>query len=51
MTQQQIIQEFEKLPRNVKSATLRKLLKVFEDDLEEDAVDLLVEEKRGTRAI
>lgn len=46
MTQQQILQEFGKLPRNIKSVVLRKLLKAFEDDLENETVDLLVEEKR-----
>lgn len=45
MTQQQIVSEFRNFPRSVKSAILRDLLKAYEDDLEEEAIDLLVEEK------
>lgn len=33
MTQQQIIHEFSQFPRPVKSAVLRRLLQLFEDDL------------------
>lgn len=33
MTQQEIIREFSQFPRPVKSAVLRRLLQVFEDDL------------------
>lgn len=39
MTQQQLIQEFQTYPRAKKSVVLRRLLKAFEDDLNENGSD------------
>ena len=39
MTQDQIIQAFREYPKPIKSSVLRKLLKMFEDDLVDEAID------------
>lgn len=36
MTQQQIVREFEKFSKTEKSAVIRKLLQIFEQDLSEE---------------
>ncbi len=37
MTQQQIVQEFKTYPKAKKSLVIRQLLRIFEEDLEENA--------------
>ncbi len=49
MTQQQIVQEFKSYPKAQKSAVIRKLLRIFEEDLEDNTtsvIELAIEEKR-----
>jgi len=46
MTQEQIIQTFKGYPKPLKSSVLRKLMKVFEDDLVDDALDQADSEAR-----
>ena len=36
MTQQQLVQEFKTYPKAQKSSIIRQLLRIFEDDLEEN---------------
>lgn len=53
MTQEQIIQTFKQYPKPLKSSVLRKLMKLFEDDLTDKMIeqadaenrDLTVDEK------
>lgn len=53
MTQEQIIQTFKQYPKPLKSSVLRKLMKLFEDDLTDEMIvqadaenrDLTVDEK------
>ena len=39
MTQDQIIQTFKNYPKPLKSSVLRKLMKMFEDDLVDETID------------
>jgi hypothetical protein len=39
MTQEQVVETFQGFPKPVKSIVLRKLMKVFEEDLVEDTID------------
>ena len=39
MTQDQIIQTFRQYPKPLKSSVLRKLMKMFEDDLVDETID------------
>ncbi|GEM_PF-4788855 len=51
MTEQQIIREFSQFPRPVKSAVLRRLLQLFENDLNDKAASskmALTKEERMT---
>ncbi len=47
MTQQQIVQEFKSYPKAQKSVVIRKLLQIFEEDLDEAAKsdELSIEER------
>ncbi len=48
MTQQQVIQEFSRYPKATKSAVIRKLLRIFEEDLvdpRDDKAELSGEER------
>jgi len=48
MTQNQLVQEFKTYPKPQKSAVIRQLLRIFEEDLEEseqDSKELSVEER------
>lgn len=48
MTQQQLVQEFKSYPKAKKSVVIRQLLRIFEDDLEENTQngnELSIEEK------
>lgn len=50
MTQQQILREFRSYPKAKKSAVIRQLLRIFEEDLEEDAQngsELSIEERKA----
>lgn len=51
MTQQQLVQEFKSYPKARKSAVIRRLLQIFEEDLEEDLQpngdELSIEERQA----
>ena len=50
MTQQQIVQEFKTYPKAQKSVIIRQLLRIFEDDLEENThngSELSIEERKA----
>lgn len=50
MTEQQIVQEFKTYPKAQKSVVIRQLLRIFEDDLEEDTQngnELSTDEKKA----
>lgn len=48
MTQQQLVQEFKSYPKSKKSVVIRQLLRIFEEDLEENSAnknELSIEER------
>ena len=50
MTQQQIVQEFKTYPKAQKSVIIRQLLRIFEEDLEENPPngnELSIEERKA----
>ena len=50
MTQQQIVQEFKTYPKAQKSVIIRQLLRIFEEDLEENTPngnELSIEERKA----